>query len=580
MAYYTDIKNLIDQNITTNGQGDITGAILNSTLKAMVDVVGVNSEINIALSALGFAPYIYAQQRCSVSTGVYTADSVYDCTELIEVPTGSTYIYPNLRASSIVCFDKDKQFLGAGATFMMLLPNTQYISLNFLRSYNYDYKTLGIRFFPQLINYSQISNGLQYFILKNVAVNSSSGNFEYFDTLDCTPILKVSENTKYLYINAKYFDITCWDKNGNLLGSIKTNRPLINSRVGYTLVDGTDRISICFLRSDNIDYSTLEIYTDENEYRRRLINNEGIKPGVFLGKAYNPSSGNLENFPNDLDCTNLIQIEKGIDKYFSTIKINQDISSIFQIVCYDSGYNLIGQTTGKSLRLLDNTAFFSVSFWKNKNVDYSKLYIGIDVVNDIVIPTIRAGLKYYLFGDSITYYDSRAWASDPDYYMVAYPSYIRDVIHAVISNEGVAGDSSNSITTRLLAKNLSDAYAVTYMAGTNDLVNNVAIGTLGSLDRNTYIGNLEVGIRYVLQNYPQVKFYFIAPPYAKNKCITPYCEAMQSVAEAYGVPIIRWDLIGGLNIINADYFMFDGVHPNNKGHERFADALIPFLQSF
>lgn len=42
MANYTNLKNIIDQYITTNGQGDITGAILNNVLKSIVDSIGAD----------------------------------------------------------------------------------------------------------------------------------------------------------------------------------------------------------------------------------------------------------------------------------------------------------------------------------------------------------------------------------------------------------------------------------------------------------------------------------------------------------------------------------------------------------
>ena len=42
MANYTNLKNIIDQYITTNGQGDITGAILNDVLKSIVDSIGAD----------------------------------------------------------------------------------------------------------------------------------------------------------------------------------------------------------------------------------------------------------------------------------------------------------------------------------------------------------------------------------------------------------------------------------------------------------------------------------------------------------------------------------------------------------
>lgn len=42
MANYTNLKNIIDQYITTNGQGDITGAILNDVLKSIVNSIGAD----------------------------------------------------------------------------------------------------------------------------------------------------------------------------------------------------------------------------------------------------------------------------------------------------------------------------------------------------------------------------------------------------------------------------------------------------------------------------------------------------------------------------------------------------------
>ena len=42
MANYTQLKNQIDSKINTNGKQAITGAILNETLKSMVDVMAAD----------------------------------------------------------------------------------------------------------------------------------------------------------------------------------------------------------------------------------------------------------------------------------------------------------------------------------------------------------------------------------------------------------------------------------------------------------------------------------------------------------------------------------------------------------
>ena len=193
--------------------------------------------------------------------------------------------------------------------------------------------------------------------------------------------------------------------------------------------------------------------------------------------------------------------------------------------------------------------------------------------------TSRQGKKYYLFGDSITYWDSRASWYDDTVYMVAYPSYIRDVLQAEIVNCGVAGNNAKNITARLKTTNLTDAYAVTYMSGANDLNQNVPIGTIGEFDTTTYIGNIETAIKYVAENYPQVKFYLLSPIFTTLGDIKPYAEAMQSVADHYSIPILRWDRVSQINQFNSNYYTVEGIHPNNLGHALMADSLLPFLRN-
>lgn len=193
--------------------------------------------------------------------------------------------------------------------------------------------------------------------------------------------------------------------------------------------------------------------------------------------------------------------------------------------------------------------------------------------------TGRQGKKYYLFGDSITYWDSLASWYDDTVYMVAYPSYIRDVLLADIVNCGVAGNTSANITARLKNTDLTDAYAVTYMSGANDLNQNIPIGTIGEFDTATYIGNIEAAIKYVAETYPHVKLYLLSPLYTSLGDIKPYAEAMESVADHYSVPILRWDQVSQINQFNCNYYLVDGVHPNNLGHAVMADSLIPFLKN-
>lgn len=404
-------------------------------------------------------------------------------------------------------------------------------------------------------------------IIKNKGYNTTSGNLETFAMLDCTPLISVPANSNIVNISqGPLYALYCFDENYKFIGY----------NYNQFILENTRYVGISFLKSDNIDYSNLSL-TFSYDFDYKISSSIGVKPGIMYKRAYQSSNGILKAF-DTLDCTPLMQVPNSLTD-ITKIKINKEF---YEIACFDKDQSFLGAIDTTLLK--PNTKYFSVSFLVSENIDYNTLLISLLssnlYQNAIIIPTSKEGKKYYLFGDSITYWDSTTSWYDESIYMVAYPSYIRDLLNADITNKGVEGNTANQITTRLLDTDLSDAYAVTYMAGSNDIQQGVEIGELGTLDRNTYIGNLEVGLQYVLSNYPNVKFYFISPPYFKNHNITPYCEAMQRVAEQYSIPIIRWDLIGGINKINVDYYTVEGLHPNNLGHKLFADRLIPFLQMY
>ena len=418
-------------------------------------------------------------------------------------------------------------------------------------------------------------------ILKGAAYSPSSGAFMFQNLLDCTELIEVPKDSVFVNVSqGPFWGISCYDKDMNFL----TNRsalPDFDRKIGW-LDEGTRYISISFLKSENIDYANLFItFSDSDNYK--ICSDIGFKAGIMYSKAYNPKRGILQTF-DTLDCTPALLVPESFSQIY---KINCN-KKFYQIACINANKEVIGGVSYPATALLANTKYISVSFLKTDNIDYSDLRISLvsnenSNENYSVIPTSRKQKKYYAFGDSITYWDSRTSWYDPDVYMIGYPSYMRNILGAEVVNEGVAGQTSNQITTRLLATNLSDAYAVTFMAGANDLNNSVPVGTIGQFDRSTYIGNLETAIRYVLTNYPQVKVYLLSPLWESHTGWEAYANAMQSVADYYGVPILRWDRISGLNTLTADtFYVIEGtsrVHPNNDGYARLADCLIPFLQS-
>ena len=433
---------------------------------------------------------------------------------------------------------------------------------------------------------SIIGNSISKSILYGKAYSDASGNLSEFNLLDCTPLLEVPNNSLYVNISqGPLFSIACFDKDKTYLGN-RNDLPGNSLRIGW-LFEGTKYISISFLKSENIDYSKLRVtFSSTDDYK--ICSKIGINPGIMYDKAYKTDTGVLTTFTT-LDCTPPIQVPNSLSE-ITKIKINKEF---YEIACFDKDRAFLGAVHTPLTTLKTGTKYFSVSFLTENNIDYSSLLIALDSNTDntgnnsLIIPVSKAGKKYYLFGDSITYWDSRTSWYDPEVYMVAYPSYIRDVLGAEIVNKGVAGNTSNAITTRLLSTDLSDAYAVTYMAGANDLHASVPIGEIGNLDRSTYIGNLSTAAEYVLTNYPNVKMYFLSPLWETNGDkggYEDYAEAMQSVAEHYHIPILRWDIKSGIGKLTADTFYVHEdttrLHPNNDGHRRLSDSLIPFLQMY
>lgn len=428
-------------------------------------------------------------------------------------------------------------------------------------------------------------------IMYGKAYNSGSGVLSNFGLLDSTVLLEVSEGCEFVYLTQyKYYDIACFDKDMIFLGSIvnkygNTIGLQFKSHFVGALLPSTRYFAVSFLKEDNIQYDNLYI-TANNVPEMNLCSNKGIKPPYIIDKhAFSDANGKYSGFER-LDCTPIMPIPISANK---PISFSFNVSH-FTIACFDNEMNFITSLKDGNTAIPENTKYFSVSFL-NDEEGYDKEIIRISInlanIDSIVLVEPKDGKKYYLFGDSITYWDSRISWYDPEVYMVAYPSYIRDILNVEIVNKGVAGNTSNAITTRLLATDLTDAYALTYMAGANDLHNSIPIGTIGEFDRETYIGNLETAVRYVLTNYPLCKMYFLSPLWETNGGAggyEAYANAMQSVAEYYHVPILRWDIKSCIGEYTADtFYVHEGttrLHPNNVGHRRLADSLIPFLQNY
>ena len=486
--------------------------------------------------------------------------------DYIEIPNNKSLFFNLLTNEYIVDWQASKHT----PEYVLLLFNRNATAFSGILSKNDIFSKLESLEFNDVSQKSSLGFNLSDEIIYGAARAHTNGELVNLSTLDCTPLIEIPYNSSYLNISrGPIYSLTFFDKDKKFIG-YQMNLTKINKNAKY--------LSISFLKTEKIDYSNLHIMFSD-EFNHKICSDIGMSIfGLYYGKAYQTVSGELVNL-STLDCTPLIEVP-------SNSSLNLSISSKFyEIACFGKDNAYLGATHTPNTALKNGTKYFSISFLKTDNIDYNDVKISLQPTysfQEIAVP--KNGKIYYLFGDSITYWDDRTSWYDENVKMVAYPSYIRSVLKCTAINKGVAGNTASQITKRLLSTNLSDAYAVTYMAGANDLQSSIRIGEVGTLDDTTYIGNLSKAVEYVLKSYPYVKFYFLAPLWTNKGNIKPYAEAMESVAKYYNVPILRWDLTSCLNSMTADtYYVNEGttrLHPNNIGHARLADSLIPFLQNY
>lgn len=511
----------------------------------------------------------------SISIKVKSSTPIfYESGGYIDLPAMEDFMEVANNKSLFFDIESKSYFVGYQAgvdknTYILLLFNKDGVCFSGVLSKNYVSESL-YKITSENASYkANVGISLNDEIMYGAAYSHANGTLAAFELIDSTNLISIPYGATYINVNCgPVYSLSFFDASMKYLGYAKNCK----------IIDAAAYVSISFLKETNIDYTKLRI-SFSTIFDNKICSEIGTSIfGIYYGKAYQTISGKLVNL-DTLDCTHLIEVP-------SKASLNLSISSKFyEIACFGKDNAYLGATHTPNTALKNGTKYFSISFLKTDNIDYNDVKISLQPTysfQEIAVP--KSGKIYYLFGDSITYWDDRTSWYDENVKMVAYPSYIRSVLKCTAINKGVAGNTASQITKRLLSTNLSDAYAVTYMAGANDLQSSIRIGEVGTLDDTTYIGNLSKAVEYVLRNYPSVKFYFLAPLWTNKGDIKPYAEAMESVAKYYNVPILRWDLTSCLNSMTADtYYVNEGttrLHPNNIGHARLADSLIPFLQNY
>lgn len=193
--------------------------------------------------------------------------------------------------------------------------------------------------------------------------------------------------------------------------------------------------------------------------------------------------------------------------------------------------------------------------------------------------------KISFFGDSRTWYDGNAYVDTAKSEWMGkickgYQQQTARLLGAIVTNQGVSGDTSIDIGNRIRQFDFSTYDAVFIEGGVNDFIksSSVTIGELAPIgsvfNTNTAYGAWQSAIEYILNNYPQVKIYIDIPAIAwSGGSVFPYATAKikEEVATLYNLPCLDLYKYAGINELNRSYYYVDDTAKTSEWYLHFND---------
>lgn len=291
--------------------------------------------------------------------------------------------------------------------------------------------------------------------------------------------------------------------------------------------------------------------------------------------AINGTEQNIWSFTIPVNCTfiRLNMMDTVIDSWM-----------MIKGTTYPSGYSPYGATI----------SWLNV---KDESISYDKLNSDLKTKVDSLSSKWKEKI-IVCFGDSITWYDGNNYnanTTEAGTIVKGYESYIREKLESTVINEGVSGNTTPQINTRIKAYDFNGIDIVTILAGTNDFRDMATeqIGTMqpigGTFDNTTFIGAYQESVEYILNNYPSIKLILFTPikGWTNSHGLMPetYPNVVLDIAKLYSLPCLDLYHLSGINdltkrvlIVDSDTVSFD-FHPSTLGYKKMADVIVPFLSN-
>lgn len=229
-------------------------------------------------------------------------------------------------------------------------------------------------------------------------------------------------------------------------------------------------------------------------------------------------------------------------------------------------------------------------------------YRRLNVINGLTVNTVLdnlAGKKVICYGDSLTWYDGKAftWGPHQGETCIGFESYLINELNvAQASNYGASGTTTPQICTNIVNQkaNLVNYDYMTIMGGDNDDRLNVSVGTVqpvgGTFDTLTVCGALQNAIEQALAVNPNLRIILMTEPMgwtyqngSLDRVSDLIPDAYRKVAKQYGLPLIDNWANSGVNELTRNTLLADPpdtenqlymYHPNNDGWIRISKYIV------
>jgi len=585
MANYATLKAAVADVIKTNGDNEITGAILQQTLLSIIDSLGAGYQF-AGVAEPSTNPGTPDQRIFYITKGSGNFANFGPATiregevAILRYSGAWEKISTNIADNETInrALFGNEGFIANG----YINANGVYVAYSSPAMMVTDYIPVGD---GDVLDYSLSCNGATI-----VACYDKDKNF--------LPSKSISDNTGTIHAGTITFDGVSFVRITNYFPTVpdplkKFTTTAISKRISDITKQFNDVLPNIQGIPISYDLDMLGFIRQSGQFveteQYRSSDYIGVIPGITVKYSGIIAGTNCIIASYDVDKTFLPNdsvYKPDVGTYTGEITLGENVA--FIRLC-----NYLGSLTTGSFQLVMNKNVWPAII-ENRNVlvkakqivDERELF---RLWDSIKRPIVFSGKTMVAFGDSIT-----AGVSSPGLVTIT-DSYIKLFADyagiGTLDNRAVSGSTivprggGNDIYNRIVGYN-GNASVFWIAGGTNDWNTGQTLGQFGDTGTGTFYGALDSICQFLQTNYPNATVIFVTPiPYTRPASVWPnhngelnsYRTAIYDVATYYGYNVVDGnnlgmphELGGWNNTMVADT---DGCHPTARGHALYARSL-------